>query len=66
LKLVITDIGGGVLTIEDFNAESLFPLLDSMAYDAPAVLTFALDTGTAYIPKRAVARIDAFDSEESH
>jgi hypothetical protein len=65
LRLIITDTGGGTFTIHDFNAESIFPLLESWNNDTP-LLHFNTDDGTSYIPKRAVARIDALDSEETH
>lgn len=61
MKLIINTLDGGNLTIEDFDAPSLMQLLED--WDDVSILTFALDTGTAYIPKASITRIDTFDQE---
>lgn len=62
MKLVITDLGRGVFTVEDFDPASLMDLLDSWTNENP-LLTFAVNDGTTYIPKAAVARIDTYDDD---
>jgi len=59
MKLVINTVDGGNLTIEDFSVPSLMELLDD--WEGIHLLTFALDDGTTYIPKRNITRIDTFD-----
>lgn len=58
MRLAINTFDGGALRVEDFDAVSLMQMLDHWD-DGPTLLTIALDTGTAYIPKTSVARIDA-------
>ncbi len=60
MKLIINTTDGGNLTVEDFNPASVMTMLEE--WDTYPVLTIALDTGTAYIPKSAVARIDTIDT----
>jgi hypothetical protein len=60
VKLIINTTDGGNLTVEDFDAVSVMTMLEE--WDNHPVLTVALDTGTAYIPKTAVARIDTIDT----
>lgn len=60
MKLVINTTDGGNLTVEDFDPVSVMDMLEQ--WDRHPVLTIALDTGTAYIPKTAVTRIDTIDT----
>jgi hypothetical protein len=59
--MVINTLDGGTLDIADFDEESVMPLLEAWQQDETNILAFALDTGMAYIPKAAVARIDIID-----
>lgn len=61
MKLIINTLDGGTLDIADFNEESVMPMLEAWQDDGMKLLGFALDTGMAYIPKPAVARIDVID-----
>lgn len=61
MRLVINTVDGGNLDIADFDAASLMQLLEDWA--SINILAFALDTGTAYIPKASVTRIDSYDEE---
>lgn len=59
MKLVINTIDGGNLTIEDFDPVSVMDMIER--WENLPILTIALDTGIAYIPKTAVTRIDTID-----
>jgi hypothetical protein len=59
MKLVINTTDGGHLTVEEFDPLSVMTMLEQ--WDRNPILTIALDTGTAYIPKTAVTRIDTID-----
>lgn len=59
MKLVINTTDGGNLEVDDFDPASLMAMIEQ--WDHQSVLTIALDTGIAYIPKAAVTRIDTFD-----
>lgn len=61
MRLVINTLDGGNLDIADFDASSLMQMLED--WEDINILTFALDTGTAYIPKASITRIDSYDEE---
>lgn len=61
MKIAIHTTDGGQLDIKDFDQGSFLELLDEFGNERTHLLTFALDTGMAYVVKAAVVRIDTFD-----
>ncbi|KQR01474.1 hypothetical protein ASF74_07880 [Arthrobacter sp. Leaf145] len=61
MKIAIHTTDGGQLDIKDFDQGSFMELLDEFGNERTTLLSFALDTGMAYVVKAAVVRIDTFD-----
>ncbi|WP_422758280.1 hypothetical protein [Paenarthrobacter sp. C1] len=61
MKIAIHTTDGGQLDIKDFDQGSFMELLNEFGNERTTLLSFALDTGMAYVVKAAVVRIDTFD-----
>lgn len=61
MKLTIHTTDGGTLNIQDFKPDGLMDLIEVWRNGDDELLGFALNDGMAYIPKRAVTRIDTTD-----